>query len=233
MDFYNKSVEETLGVLKTGARGLAPEEAASRLEKYGPNIIEDQTKISFFHLVLGQFTSPLIWILFAAAGISLAIGEVVDAGVIGVIIILNALIGFLQEYNAERAIEALRKIASLHAVVLRDGRDMEIEAAHVVPGDIIKLEAGYKIPADARLIETAGLQVQEASLTGESLPVTKKLAVYNTDLVLGDRKNMVFAGTTAISGRGRAAVAATGMDTQIGKIAALIQAAPAAQTPLQ
>jgi Ca2+-transporting ATPase len=233
MDFYNKSVEETLQVLQTGEQGLSPEEAAARLEKYGPNIIESGKKISILRLVLAQFTSPLIWILFAAAGISLLIGEVVDSAVIGVIILLNALIGFLQEYNAEQSIEALKRMASQQAVVLRGGKDREIDAADVVPGDVVKLEAGYKVPADARLIETAGLQTQEASLTGESLPVTKILEVYKTDLVLGDRKNMVYAGTTAIGGRGLAVVTATGMETQIGRIATMIQSAPSTQTPLQ
>ncbi|MFC2157067.1 calcium-translocating P-type ATPase, SERCA-type [Acidobacteriota bacterium] len=233
MDFYNKSVEETLAVLNTTVEGLPLEEARSRRDKFGPNILEDPKKISVFRLMLSQFSSPLIWILFGAAGISLVIGEAADAAVIGVIILLNALVGFLQEYNAERAIEALKRMASMNAVVQRDGREMEIDAADVVPGDVIKLEAGFKVPADARLFEIANLQTQESSLTGESLPVQKNLKVYKADLVLGDQKNMVFAGTTAVNGRGTAIVTSTGMDTRIGKVASLIQSAPTTLTPLQ
>ncbi|MBU4204453.1 MAG: HAD-IC family P-type ATPase [Acidobacteria bacterium] len=230
MDFYNRTIDETYRVLDTDEKGLSQKTAQNRLLKYGHNTITTERGVSPLHILTGQFTSPLMWILIAAALVSLLLGEHIDAGVISVIIVLNAVIGFIQEFNAERAIEALKKMTSLQAVVLRDGKERSIPAADVVPGDVVLIAAGDKVPADARLVELAGLQTQEAALTGESLPVKKRLEIYEKDLPLGDRKNMLFAGTVVTEGRGRAVVTSTGMDSQLGKIAHMIQHTEAAHT---
>lgn len=233
MDFYNRTIDETYRVLDTGEKGLSQKTAQNRLLKYGHNTITTERGVSPLRILTGQFTSPLMWILLAAALISFVLGEHIDAGVISVIIVLNAVIGFIQEFNAERAIEALKKMTSLQAVVLRDGKERSVPAADVVPGDVVLIAAGDKVPADARLVEIAGLQTQEAALTGESLPVKKRLEIYEKDLPLGDRKNMLFAGTVVTEGRGRAVVTSTGMDSQLGKIAHMIQHTQSEPTPLQ
>ncbi|MBW2999195.1 calcium-transporting P-type ATPase, PMR1-type [Candidatus Woesearchaeota archaeon] len=230
---YYQPLKEVLDELNTSEKGLSSSEAKRRLEKYGPNILEEKEKISPLKIFLSQFSSAIVWILIAAIVISLFIGEAVDATVIGIILVLNSIMGFIQEYKAERAIEALKKMVSLKAFVLRDGKEIEIDAEKLVPGDIIILETGEKIPADSRLIEIANLQTQEAALTGESMPVKKILSILKKGISIGDRKNMVFSGTIITNGRGKAVVAKTGMDTEIGRIAHLIQTAEAIKTPLQ
>jgi len=233
MEYYKLPVKDVLKNLGTGEEGLSNNEAMQRLQKYGYNEIQETYKISPLKIFLSQFSSPIVWILIAAVLISLSIGEKVDAIVIAIILILNAIIGFIQEYKAEEAIEALKKMASLKAIVIRDGKQVEIDARNLVPGDLIILQTGEKIPADARLIEIASLQTQEAALTGESMPVKKELAVYKKDLTLGDRKNMIFSGTVITNGRGKAIVTDTAMNTQLGKIAHLIQTTETEMTPLQ
>ncbi len=246
MDYYKAKLKEVYAELQSSEKGLTTEEVQKRLEKYGPNELQQKKKDSPFKIFISQFQDPLVLVLIAAALISLGIGyfehvqhgaplieSFVEAGVIGVILIVNAVLGFVQEYNAEKAIEALKRMASLKAVVLRDGRKTEVEARDLVPGDIIVLSEGEKIPADSRLIELANLQTQEAALTGESLPVKKEITEYKADLALGDRKNMIYSGTVITQGKGLAIVATTGMQTEIGKIATLIQEAEKEETPLQ
>ncbi len=232
-NFYNHTEKESLQLLKSKKTGLSSHQAEKRLHTYGLNEIKEEKKISIFKLILSQFSSPLVWILIAALIISLYLGEMIDASIILAIIILNAILGFSQEYKAEKAIEALRKLASLQSKVLRDGKERKINSKYLVPGDIILLETGDKIPADARIIEAYSMETQEASLTGESLPLTKDTIKLNADVVLADRKNMLYSSTIIVNGRGKAVVTATGMKTEVGKIAKLIEEVEDEKTPLQ
>lgn len=183
--------------------------------------------------MISQFTSFIVLILIAALIISLVIGEKIDAIVIGVILILNGILGFIQEYKAEKAIQALKKLASLKATVIREGKKQEVNSINLVPGDVIILETGDKIPADSRLIKTINLETQESSLTGESTPVIKDLKLLSEKTSIADQKNMVFAGTIVTKGRAKAIVVNTGMNSQIGTIATLIQEEKQKLTPLQ
>jgi P-type Ca2+ transporter type 2C len=222
---------EQLGSLPNG---LTSVEAAKRLLKTGPNEIQAAKRISAWEILLEQFKNILILILLGATAISLFLGHGVESIVIAVIVLFAVLLGFVQEYRAERAIEALRKMAAPTASVLRDRDEIEIAARDLVPGDVIILHTGDRIPADARLLEAINLQVEEAALTGESVPVEKHiLQLSGDDLPVGDRKNMVYAGTAATYGRGRALVIATGMQTEFGKIAQLLQTVESGKTPLQ
>jgi Ca2+-transporting ATPase len=185
-------------------------------------------------LLLEQFKNILIVILLVAVGLSVVLGEGIEALVIAVIVLFAVLLGFVQEYRAERAIEALRQMAAPTATVLRDDEEQDIAARDLVPGDVILLRAGDKVPADARLIEAINLQIEESALTGESLPVEKHTArLTANELAVADRKNMVYAGTAASYGRGRALVVATGMQTEFGQIAQLLQTIETGKTPLQ
>jgi len=230
---HNKTIEQVLKELKTTAKGLSQAEADERLKQYGLNEIKEAKKVSPFEIFINQFNSIVIWILIAATIISAFLKEYVDSIVILIILILIAVLGFVQEYRAERAIEALKKLASLKAIVLRDGQKIEINTKFLVPGDIVVLETGDKVPTDSRLIEVFNLQTQEAALTGESQPVKKNTNELEEKTAIADRKNMVFSGTIIVSGRAKAAVAATGMQTEIGKIATLIQEVKPEPTHLQ
>ena len=231
--YHAKEIKDVLAGLYTGENGLSSAEARLRLGKYGLNEIQQKQKISPSRIFISQFGSPIVWILIAAVMISFLLKEYIDASVIGIILVLNAFFGFVQEYRAEKAIDALKKMASLKAVVLRDGKEMQIDAKELVPGDIMLLETGEKIPADARLIESIELQVQEAALTGESIPIRKRTAACDEKTSLADRFNSVFSGTVITNGRGRAVVHSTGMGTEIGKIAHLIETETSDMTPLQ
>jgi Ca2+-transporting ATPase len=214
--------------------GLDPAEAARRLAEYGPNELQAAQRISPWTLLLEQFKNVLILILLLAVALSALLGHSVEAIVIGIIVLFAVLLGFVQEYRAERAIEALREMAAPTATVLRGGEEIDIPAREIVPGDVILLSAGDKIPADARLIEAINLRVEEAALTGESMPIEKHTAALAAaELAVADRKNMVYAGTAATYGRGRALVVATGMRTEFGKIAQLLQTIETGKTPLQ
>ncbi|MBI2655433.1 cation-translocating P-type ATPase [Candidatus Woesearchaeota archaeon] len=230
---HNKSIEQVLKELNVSDRGLAQKEAEERLKQYGPNEIKEGKKISPWQIFLNQFKSIVIWILVAAIIISAFLKEYIDAIVVLVIIILIAVLGFVQEYRAERAIEALKKLASLKATVLRDGQKKDIDSKELVPGDIIILETGDKVPADARMIEVFNLQTQEAALTGESQPVKKHASILAEKIPIADMKNMVFSGTIVVSGRAKAVITAAGMQTEIGKIATMIQEVKPEPTPLQ
>ncbi|MCK5026512.1 MAG: HAD-IC family P-type ATPase, partial [Nanoarchaeota archaeon] len=231
--FYNQSVDDVLTSLKTDKTGLQEKEAESRLKKYGLNEIQKKAEIHPFVIFLNQFKSFIVYILIAAVIISLFLQEYIDAGVIFAILLLNALFGFIQEYKAEKSIEALKKLAAPKAKVIRNQKTEEVDAAVLVPGDIVLIEVGDKVPADARIIEISNLQTQESALTGESLPIKKEIDMLPGSTHVADRKNMVFAGTIVTDGHAKAAVTGTGMKTEIGKIAKLIQETEQELTPLQ
>ncbi len=214
-------------------QGLAASEVERRLLEFGPNELKKEEKISPFALFINQFKNWLIIILLAAIGLAMLVGEILDAIMIAVIVLLSALLGFFQEYKAEKALEALKKMLSPTITVLRDGKEQDIPSRNLVPGDILLLEAGDKIPADARLVEVRSLECDEAALTGESVPVRKETVQLPENLPVGDRKNMVFAGTVVTYGRGRAVVTATGMGTEFGIIAEQVAAAEPKKTPLE
>jgi len=226
-------VQEVLKRLEVSEEGLTSEEAARRLEEVGPNTLEVEESAGPLRLLLRQVRNPLIYLLAGAAALSLFIGHVIDAAVITGVIVLNTVLGFIQEWRAEGALAALRRLASPHARVLRDGSPKEIDAAEVVPGDILILESGDRVAADARLLSAEELQVDESAFTGESVPVGKNPEVMDQNTPVADRKNIVHMSTSVTGGRGRAVVVATGMRTEIGKIAAEVQATGREETPLQ
>jgi Ca2+-transporting ATPase len=214
-------------------RGLAEDEVKTRLEKYGYNELKKEEGISPFTLFINQFKNILIIILLIATVLSALVGETFDAGLILVIVVFCAVLGFIQEYRAERALEALKKMLSPTITVLRGGREEEIPSKELVPGDILLLEAGDKIPADARLIENHSLRCDEAPLTGESVPVGKDIKPLPENVRVNDRRNMVFTGTTVTYGRGKAVATSTGMSTEFGKIAEEVMAVETEKTPLE
>lgn len=214
-------------------KGLTEDEAKRRLEKYGYNELKKEEGVSPFTLFINQFKNILIIILLVAIALSALVGEVVDAAIIGVIVIFCAALGFVQEYRAERALEALKKMLSPTITVLRGGKEEDIPSKELVPGDVLLLEAGDKIPADARLVENHSLRCDEAPLTGESVPVGKDIKPLPEDVPMGDRKNTVFTGTTVTYGRGKAVVTSTGMNTEFGKIAEEVMTVKTEKTPLE
>tara|TARA_Y100000031_G_C8248509_1_gene399373 strand:+ start:874 stop:3543 length:2670 start_codon:yes stop_codon:yes gene_type:complete len=230
---HDKKIEEIFKELDTKEEGLTEEEAEERLEKYGLNEIKESKKISALKIFLSQFNNIVIYILVFALAVSIFLGETIDAIVIGAIVIANAILGFIQEYKAEKSIAALKKLASLKATVIRGGKEKEIDAKQIVPGDIVKLETGDKVPADCRIFALAELQTQEATLTGESTPVKKDFKVLSEKTPLADRINMAFSSTIITNGKGKAIVTGTGMQTEIGKIATLIEEVKPELTPLQ
>ncbi|MGQ9490512.1 MAG: calcium-translocating P-type ATPase, SERCA-type [Anaerolineae bacterium] len=214
--------------------GLSSEEARARLQRYGPNELQERPRPGFLKLLLDQFNNFLVIILIVAAVVSLLLGEVVDALAIMAIVALNAVLGVVQESKAEQALAALKKMAAPTAQVIRDGQQITIPARELVPGDIVLLEAGNYVPADLRLVESVNLKIEEASLTGESVPVNKDArVVLDADIPLGDRKNSAFMGTLVTYGRGKGLVTSTGMTTQIGMIAEMLQSYEEEPTPLQ
>jgi Ca2+-transporting ATPase len=234
MNWHQRDIEDILDELRSSESGLSADEARKRLEEYGPNVIREEKKKGPFMMFLDQFRDFMIIVLIAAAVISGIVGEFSDAIAIIVIVILNAVLGFVQEYRAEKAMTALKKMAALTATVIRDARTGEIQASGLVPGDIVILETGKIIPADMRLTEAAHLKVVEASLTGESLPSEKHIRPLRDEaLPLGDRTNMAYKGTTISYGRGKGIVVATGMDTELGKVASMLQVEEEVKTPLQ
>ncbi|MHB0976920.1 MAG: cation-translocating P-type ATPase [Candidatus Aquicultorales bacterium] len=235
-DWHKKTVEEVAAEVRTdGALGLTSDEAATRLAETGPNELPQAATRSPLQIFLGQFNDFMIWVLIAAALVSgVLLGELIDALAIGAILLLNALLGFVQEMKAEAAIESLREMAAPLATVVRNGQEDQVPAKELVSGDVVLLAAGDIVPADCRLIEEAVLQINEASLTGESLPVHKETEPIPLDrLALGDRKNMAYLGSTVQTGRGRGIVVATGSSTEMGKIAQLVGESREEPTPLQ
>jgi Ca2+-transporting ATPase len=233
--WHTSEVAEVLQTLGTDAgSGLGDEEAARRLEERGPNELEDRGTRSPLANLWDQFSSTMIVILIVAALASALLGDYEDSIAIAVIVVLNAALGFVQEYRAERAMAALKRLSAPRVKVRREGHVREISARELVPGDVVLLEAGNLVPADGRLVEGANLRVQEAALTGESEPVEKDPApLEEEDAPLGERAGMVYLSTVVARGRGLFVVTETGMATELGKIAAMIQASGPEQTPLQ
>ncbi|MBN1250391.1 MAG: HAD-IC family P-type ATPase, partial [Anaerolineae bacterium] len=238
--WHTLSIDETLSHLNTPGTGLAIAEAERRLAEVGPNEIESGHRVSKLAILWAQIKNPLVYVLLGAAAISLLAGKTADAVVIAVVIVVNSLIGYLQEYRAESALEALKAQAAPEAEVVRDCPDvgecveLRIPTSEIVPGDLILLDAGTKVPADARLVEAANLEVEEAMLTGESLAVRKSVEpLSGAEFPLGERTNLVYGGTIVTNGRGRAVVYATGARTEMGRIATLIQETDKAVSPLQ
>jgi Ca2+-transporting ATPase len=231
--WHNLDVPEVLASLDSKHDGLSQEEAQRRLAEFGPNELAGKKKNSPWIIFLEQFKNFLIIILLVAVVLSAIMGETADAIVIFAIVLFAAGLGFIQEYRAEKAMEALKRMAAPMASVLRGSKEAEIPSRELVPGDIIILRTGDRIPADARLIEAVNLKTDEASLTGESVPLQKTTQALPVEVNIGDRKNMAFMGTAAVYGRGTAVVTATGMGTEFGKIATMLQDIEKEQTPLQ
>ncbi|MGE5296652.1 MAG: cation-translocating P-type ATPase, partial [Solirubrobacterales bacterium] len=221
-------------ILSTSEKGLTVEEATARLKQYGPNELHEQAAKGPLRMLLEQFTQTMVLILIVAAVVSGLLGKGMETIAIGAIVILFGVLGFASEYRAERAMASLKQMAVPVVRVRRDGRLYEISARDLVPGDVIVLETGNAIPADARVIESVNLRVQEAALTGESESVEKNTAALSeSNPPLGDRRNMVYLGTAATYGRGTAVVVETAMRTELGKIAGMIQQVEPEPTPLQ
>ena len=231
--WHNMKQDEVLSILKSSRSGLSSSEAGSRLQQYGSNELERKKQSPAVLLFLRQFLSPLVYILLAAAIVEFIVGKYIDASVILIVLVLMATIGFVQEGKAQRAMEALLQMAAPKTKVRRGGKVEEIKSIDVVPGDILNLESGDKVPADARLLETANLKVNEASLTGESMSVDKHTAAISGKAAIADRKNMLYMGTIITNGRATAVVVETGMNTEMGKIATAIQEVKPEKTPLQ
>jgi Ca2+-transporting ATPase len=235
------TVEAVLAAFSSDAStGLTQGEARDRLVRYGANVLRLKPPEARWKKFLYQFRDPLVILLLAAIGISLGVwvlegadGVPFETIAIAAIVILNAAMGYAQEERAEQAVAALRRMTTTRVTVLREGTSRKLPSTELVPGDIVLVEEGDAVSADARLLDVTGLQVAEASLTGESEPVTKVVDPVQQDAELGDRTNMLYSGTVATFGRGRAVVTATAMNTETGRIAGLIQKAPAAPTPLQ
>lgn len=233
---YSKlSAEHTAKSLDTNLEtGLDSARAQARVAESGANSLQEQKSVTLFQSVLRQLNEPMIYVLAAAAIISAAFGEWIDALVILAIVVLNAIIGTVQEQKAEHSLEALRKLTVTHCIVVRDGLQFEISAEDLAVGDIVLLDAGRNVPADLRLIETVDLQINESALTGESVPVEKDASfLAEGDLPLGDQKNMAFQGTIVTAGRARGIVVATGISTEVGRIAAMMNEQETEKTPLQ
>jgi P-type Ca2+ transporter type 2C len=236
-EWHSTDIDGVLQTLETSRKGISDEEAAKRLQEYGPNELQEEAKKQWYHLLWEQFTSILVVVLIISAAVSgyLAIKEgepMTDMYVILVIVVMNGILGFYQEYKAEQAVEALKAMVSPHVLVMRGGKEESIDSKDLVPGDIIILEAGSRVPADSRLLEAANLEVDEAALTGESRPASKRLVPVASDAGIGDQKNMVFMGTVVTNGRAIAVVTETGMSSQFGKIAGMVMSIDVEPPPL-
>jgi len=236
---YNHSPQEVLESLDTCSSGLTEEQAAERLKTYGANKLQEAKKPSLLQRFLTQLKDPMLLILLAAAGVSAVTNALsgesfTEVFIILIVVLLNAILGVVQESKAEAAIEALQTMTAAKCKVLRGGHQIVVESSQLVPGDVVILEAGDAVPADGRLLESASMKIEEAALTGESVPVTKAVELLTGDNVpLGDRKNMCYMGSTVVYGRGKAVVTATGMNTEMGKIACVLAQTEQEQTPLQ
>jgi Ca2+-transporting ATPase len=233
--WHHTSIEQTCAEFRVDpAIGLDEGEAQARLAQYGKNVLQEQPRPGFLGRLLNQFKNVIVLLLIGASLVSALLGEWYEAGAIILIVILNALLGVIQEGRAEQALAALKKLAAPEAHLLRGGHLVTVSAEEIVPGDVVILEAGSYVPADLRLIESANLQIAEASLTGEAVPVSKSAAAILPEKVgLGDRKNMAYKSTIVTYGRGRGVIVATGMQTELGQIAEMIQSVEEEQTPLQ
>ncbi len=233
VDWHAVDSAEVERLLGTGGHGLTAAEAEARSARFGPNQLEEEPPPPAWSVFLRQFRSPLIFILLVALAVTIGLGEYLDASVIAVVLALNAVISFTQERRAEGAVRALMQLVVAHARVVRDGRDLEIDSRDLVPGDVVLLESGARIPADLRLVGANALQVDESLLTGESVPVTKSVDPVEPEVGLADRHCMAFTGATVTAGRGRGVVVAIGSNTELGAIAGLMRSEAVAATPLQ
>ncbi|KKG82331.1 ATPase [Methanosarcina mazei] len=231
--YHDEAADAVLKTLDTSETGLSSGEAENRLEKYGKNELKEEEKTSAVKLFLSQFKSFLILILIVAALFSAFLGELVDALVILFTVFLAGVLGFVQEYRAEESIKLLKSLTSPEALVVRDGKEVKVPSSLLVPGDILILQAGDRIPADARLLEAQSLKIDESSLTGESVPVEKSIKILLPETPQPDRKNMAYTGTSVTYGRGKAVITATGMSTAFGKLAGLLGEIERERTPLQ
>jgi len=231
--WYSLSEQNVLNILDTSiSKGLSEKEAQDRIERYGKNILPEGKKQNLFMRFIKHFNDVLIYVLLVSAVITASLGHFVDTAVIVVVVIINALIGFFQENKAEKALEGIKNMLSLKAHVIRDGKRLEIDSSEVVIGDIVLISPGDKIPADMRLLRADNLKLEESPLTGEATSVDKNTYILKEDVVLGDRDNMVFSGTTVSSGTGLGVVVATGEDSEIGKINKLMSEVEQMETPL-
>ena len=239
---YTQSAGELLQQLDVTAQGLSGAQAAERLQKYGPNRLKEAPKPTLLQRFIEQLKDPMLIILMVAAAVSAVTNYFSGEGfaevfIILIVVLLNAILGVYQESKAEAAIEALQTMTAATSKVLRDGKQVLLHSDELVPGDVVVLEAGDAVPADGRLLESASLQIEEAALTGESVPVHKIIEALDLDgkkdVPLGDRKNMCYMGSTVVYGRGKALITRTGMDTEMGKIAGALAATEEEQTPLQ
>jgi len=231
-NFHARTAADTLTALGSSATGLSQAEAERRLAETGPNRLPEPPQRSPLRRLLAQFQNVLIYVLLAAAGITAALGHWVDTGVILAVVVVNAVIGFIQEGRAEQAMAAIRRMLAPHSAVLRDGRRQTVDSNAIVPGDVVLLEPGERVPADLRLLEAKGLRLEEAVLTGESVPVDKAPAPVAADAPLGDRSAMAFSGTLVAAGTGKGVVVATGLATEIGRISGLLAKVERLTTPL-
>jgi len=231
--WHAMETKEVLNALNAKETGLSQEEVQKRLQEFGPNELKKEKGISPIRLFIEQFADILIVILLIATGLSIYLGEMTDAVVIIAIVLACAILGFVEEYRSEKALEALKKMTAPTAMVLRDGKEVKVQTSEIVPGDIVLLYTGDKVPADARLIETINLKADEAPLTGESTPVNKDVDSLPEATPLTDKRNTVFTGTVVVYGRGKAVVTSTGMNTEFGKIAKMVQMTEEEETPLE
>jgi len=234
LTWYQLGVKGVFDALHTSEYGLSNEEIAQRLVRYGPNKLVEEERISRLRILLHQFTSPLIYILLIAGIVTILLREYIDSGVIFSVVILNAVIGFIQEHRAEESVRALKKMVVPKAKVVRDGKEKEIASEGLVPGDIVMMTSGTKVPADLRLAHTIELKIDESMLTGESIPVEKHCAaITEENLIPGDQHNIAFMGTIVVSGRAKGIVVETGRTTVLGQIAEKVREVPVLQSPLQ
>lgn len=234
MKWYQLDLKDVFDKLETDINGITETDARERRNKYGLNALPEGEGISRIKIIIDQFKSPLIYILMVSAVITAILGEYIDTGVIIAVLIINAIVGYFQEYKAETSIKALKKMVVTKTKVMRGGREYEISSEELVPGDIVVLTSGQKVPADIRLFEVIELRIDEAALTGESLPVEKSIHPINEDnLTPGDQKNMAFMGTIIVNGRARGIVVDTGTHTMLGQIARHVKEQSVTQTPLQ
>jgi Ca2+-transporting ATPase len=224
MEWYQIETEKVFEKLKTSSTGITSADATERLKEYGPNKLPEGKGVGALTIIIHQFTSPLIYILMVAAVITAFLGDYIDTGVIVGILIINAIVGFIQEYKAESSVKALKNMVVAKARVLRDGKENEIASEDIVPGDIVFLTSGAKVPADLRLIDVTELRVDESTLTGESVPVEKTVDLIQEEhLTPGDQTNIAFMGTSVVNGRARGIVVETGSRTILGGIARDVQ----------
>jgi len=230
--WHGLGVADTFAALDSGPAGLASAEAQERLRRHGPNVLERVGGDNPLRILWRQIDNPLIWVLLASAAVAIALGKVTDGCVVLAVVVLNGLIGFVQEYRASRAIEALRDMVPEYATALRDGARQTRPVAELVPGDVVLLASGDRVPADVRLVAVKNLRVEEAALTGESVPVEKSPAAVAVDAAIGDRSSMAFGGTLVSYGTATGLVVATGAATELGRISSMLRETTSLETPL-